>query len=106
MAAFFPPIGQWYQDAVTNQVFEVVAVDERSSTIEVQYHDGDLTEFDVESWGQLNLLPAEPPEDGNAGYGFAGEDYWSDSDTSFPGGMMSNPLDSIEPDSFTGFDDF
>ena len=46
-----PEVGLWYRD-IDNRLFEVVAV-ESEDAIEVQYYDGDVTEFDRESWDLL-----------------------------------------------------
>lgn len=52
-----PEIGSWYRD-IENCVFEVVALDDSEDTIEVQYVNGDVTEYDRESWDLLcvNLI--------------------------------------------------
>ncbi len=103
MASFFPSVGSWYQELNASEIFKVVAIDEKGGTIEVQYEDGDITEFDSEYWRQADLIPAAAPEDANAGYqpgnfnaGDTGE-YYEDS--------YINPLESIEPESFQGYDD-
>ena len=44
-------IGLWYRD-IENRLFEVIAL-ESEDAIEVQYLDGDITEFDRESWDLL-----------------------------------------------------
>ena len=46
-----PEVGLWYRD-IDNRLFEVVAL-ESEDAIEVQYYDGDVTEFDRESWDLL-----------------------------------------------------
>ncbi len=46
-----PEIGLWYRD-IQNRLFEVVAI-EGEDAIEIQYYDGDVTEFDRESWDLL-----------------------------------------------------
>lgn len=46
-----PEIGLWYRD-IYNRLFEVVALDSEDA-IEVQYYDGDVTEYDRESWDLL-----------------------------------------------------
>lgn len=46
-----PEIGLWYRD-IDNRLFEVVAL-ENEDAIEVQYYDGDVTEYDRESWDLL-----------------------------------------------------
>lgn len=103
MAALFPTIGQWFEDTALNSLFEVVAVDDKNQTIEIQYSDGDIGEVDFESWNLSNFVPAEAPEDGNGGYGFPAEEHWAEEN--FSGNPYGNPLELIEPDSFQGFDD-
>ena len=44
-----PEIGSWYRD-IGNCLIEVVALDDSEDAIEVQYADGDVTEYDRESW--------------------------------------------------------
>ncbi|MCK5723315.1 MAG: hypothetical protein KAI84_12340 [Gammaproteobacteria bacterium] len=46
-----PEIGLWYRD-IENRLFEVVAL-ESEDAIEVQYYDGDITEYDRECWDLL-----------------------------------------------------
>lgn len=46
-----PEVGLWYRD-IDNRLFEVVAL-ESEDAIEVQYYDGDITEYDRESWDLL-----------------------------------------------------
>ena len=63
MAKRRPVINKWYQDVSEDEIFEVVALDEDSDTIAIQYSDGDISEIDFETWQQMVLLPAEPPDD-------------------------------------------
>lgn len=102
MAKLFPTPGQWYQDAATADLFEVVAIDEKSGTIEIQYSDGDLDEIEMEAWGMASYLAAVAPEDGNAAYGFNAEDHWQEENFITEYG---NPLEFIEPDLFQGYDE-
>lgn len=46
-----PEVGLWYRD-IQNRLFEVVALEDEDA-IEVQYYDGDVTEYDRESWDLL-----------------------------------------------------
>ena len=46
-----PEIGLWYRD-IENRLFEVIAI-ESEDAIEVLYYDGDITEYDRESWDLL-----------------------------------------------------
>ncbi|MEX2131303.1 MAG: DUF6763 family protein, partial [Pseudohongiellaceae bacterium] len=63
MNTLTPVISTWYQDRVTGALFEVVAFDEASDSIEFQHVDGEVGEFDGPTWDELDLLPAEAPED-------------------------------------------
>lgn len=57
-----PIIGNWYQHLDKGQRFCVVAVDEESGLIEIQYFDGDLEEIECAIWYQINVEPSEEPE--------------------------------------------
>jgi hypothetical protein len=61
-----PDVGQWYR-GVTNELFEVVAIDDQDETIEIQYFDGTVAEMDFDSWNEQlfdrMLDAAEAPED-------------------------------------------
>lgn len=54
-----PEIGLWYRD-FQNRLFEVIAL-ESEDAIEVQYYDGDITEFDRESWDLLCVTVVSDP---------------------------------------------
>ena len=61
-----PIVGQWYRGG-TNELFEVVAIDDQDQTIEIQYFDGTVAEMEFDSWNE-HLLDelidmAEAPED-------------------------------------------
>ncbi|HHW78266.1 MAG TPA: hypothetical protein GX399_14765 [Xanthomonadaceae bacterium] len=75
-----PIIGNWYRNQETGNDFEVVALDEDAQTVEIQYFDGELEEFDLDAWYELPIDPIEAPED------------WS------------GPFDEMEPDDL-GFDE-
>ncbi|MCC7257014.1 MAG: hypothetical protein IT486_01435 [Gammaproteobacteria bacterium] len=57
-----PVIGNWYRQE-NGELFEVVALDADDATVEIQYFDGTIEELDVETWEQMGLEEAEPPED-------------------------------------------
>jgi len=61
-----PEIGLWYRD-IQNRLFEVVALDNEDA-IEVQYYDGNVTEFDRESWNLLCVNVISSPGDGLGPY--------------------------------------
>ncbi len=54
MNAIRPVVGQWYRGG-TNELFEVVAIDDQDQTIEIQYFDGTVTEVDFDSWNEQLL---------------------------------------------------
>jgi hypothetical protein len=58
-----PVAGNWYQHIDKGLDFEVVAVDEDNATIELQYVDGTLDEISLDDWYEMDLDPAEPPDD-------------------------------------------
>ena len=67
-------ISTWYQDRLTGALFEVVAYDEASDSIEFQYVDGEVGEYDGQTWSELDLLPAAAPEDWRSPYELSDED--------------------------------
>ena len=74
MTASSPRLETWYQDSTTGRTFRVVALDKSADSIEIQYFNGDLAEYDFASWTDSGFLPVEAPED------------WS------------GPFDDLEPD--------
>ena len=57
-----PIIDNWYYHLDKGQRFRVVAMDEKSQTVEIQYFDGNVDEHELEIWHQLNVEPCEAPE--------------------------------------------
>lgn len=58
-----PEVGLWYAHRDKGQLFQVVAVDEEDGVIEIQDFDGDVDEFDLDTWHAMPLVRAEAPED-------------------------------------------
>ncbi|AMX02641.1 DUF6763 family protein [Microbulbifer thermotolerans] len=94
-----PDIGDWYEDIDSGELFEVVAIDEVHGTVEVQYLDGAVGEFERDHWPALPIVDAEPPEDANIAFGTTAHE--QDANTVEP----ANPLDTLEGESFTGTDE-
>lgn len=69
-----PMVGQWYLHLDKGETFRVVAVDAATRSIEIQNFDGDVEEFDMDAWRDMDIDAAEAPED------------WT------------GPFDDIEPD--------
>ncbi len=105
MNDLIPEITAWYQDLVSGQLFRVVAVDEDSGTIEYQMVDGELGEYDTNTWKQLYLTAAEPPEDWRSPFELNTEDRAYSDQTIIPENF-SGALAELEPHSLDLGDDF
>jgi len=61
-----PEVGDWYRTR-GGDTFEIVAVDEDDGTVEVQYFDGTVEEFELDDWeaqrSNGEISDAEAPED-------------------------------------------
>ncbi|MGH8371215.1 MAG: DUF6763 family protein [Gammaproteobacteria bacterium] len=90
-----PMVGEWYVDP-QGITFEVVAVDEADGTIEVQYFDGTVTEYDADAWPEMNLRQIDPPEDWSGSLDMEREDYGVELDEESHPGMWANPLDNFD----------
>lgn len=103
MTTLKPQVGQWYHDEEQNITFEVVAIDHKY--IEIQHEDGDIEEYDLDSWRELYLQRVEAPEDWRNSLGLSNEDMMSDDDVYRPSNM-SDTLAGIEPDVEIDLDDY
>ena len=77
MNAIKPIVGQWYR-GITNELFEVVALDDQDETIEIQYFDGTVAEMEFDAWHE-HLLDesidmADAPEDWSGAVDMEAED--------------------------------
>ncbi len=61
-----PVIGRWYKDLESNLTFKVVAIEGNDESVEVQFANGDLGEYDNESWYGSTIDYIEDPEDWSA----------------------------------------
>ena len=72
-----PIVGQWYRGN-TNELFEVVAIDDQDETIEIQFFDGTVAEVDFDSWNEQQLddliEAADAPEDWSGAVDVEAED--------------------------------
>lgn len=75
MNTLMPEVSAWYQELASGNLFEVVAIDEASGSIEYQLLDGEVGEYDSASWQMLYLAPAEAPEDWRSPYALSTEDH-------------------------------
>ncbi len=88
MTSLRPSVGSWY--GLEGERFEVVAVDEDDTTIEIQYFDGTVEEMDFDDWDihceEGALEPVDAPDD------------WSGSVDVEPEEQTHGGLQSAEPD--------
>ena len=90
-----PIVGNWYLHVDKGQEFEVVAVNEAEGTVEVQHFDGDIEQFDLEEWYDLEIEPAEPPENWSGPYDDFDEDDMAPTDDEMSEEDWNRPLDDF-----------
>lgn len=103
MSKFVPKIGLWYQELGSEMLFEIVAIDSEEGTVQVQYVDGEIADFDLDHWGELLLLPAAAPEDWRTPYEVDDD---GDPDAAMHPPNWNSPVSGIEPDTMVGVDDY
>ncbi len=94
MKAPRPVVGAWYQNQ-EGETLEIVALDPEEKTIEVQFYDGTVEEYDYATWAELEMRSAEAPEDWSGSLDLSGDDYGVDLDRP-AGDTHHNPLDDID----------
>ena len=57
-----PVPGQWYEDLDDEVVFQVLSIDPDEELVQIQHEDGEIEEFDLDTWHELDLDKAEQPE--------------------------------------------
>jgi hypothetical protein len=105
MNDLMPEVAAWYQDVVSGILFEVVAIDEASGTIEYQLIDGEVGEYENTTWKELYLSTAAAPEDWRGPFELNAEDKTYNDQTMVPENF-SGVLSEIEPDLMDLGDDF
>ena len=88
----FPDVGNWFR-RVDGNTFEIVAVDEGDSTIELQHFDGTLEEMDLAGWLELTVESIDPPEDWSGSMDVDNVDLPSGEE---PHREFSDPLDFVD----------
>lgn len=73
----YPFIGSWYKDA-SGAVFRIVALDDDDNTLEIQYFDGSVEEFDLDTWWETPMEMIEPPDNWSGPLDLDREDYGVD----------------------------
>ena len=57
-----PEVGGWFRIG-DGKTFEVVAVDDKDRTVDIQHFDGTIEELDVDGWREMAAEPIDAPED-------------------------------------------
>ena len=58
-----PIEGNWYCNLEKDQDFMVVDMKEKEGTVDIQFFDGDIEEFEMEEWEEMDLEEIEPHDD-------------------------------------------
>ncbi len=95
-----PAVGNWYQ-TVEGEILEVVAMDQEEQSIEVQFYDGTVEEYDADTWDELVQNAAEAPEDWSGSFDISNDDYGVDLDRP-AGENHHNPLNDLDNDEILG----
>lgn len=88
-----PLVENWYSHLDKGQRFKVVAFDEDNSLVEIQHFDGDLEEFDLDTWYQLDIEPCEAPENWSGAIDVGEKDDLGTSVTDTPTKDWNAPLE-------------
>ncbi|MFT4518535.1 MAG: hypothetical protein ACI9JM_000916 [Halioglobus sp.] len=104
MKMLSPVIGTWYRDLQTHALFEVVDWDTTSLTIETQFLDGEISEYDLDGWREMLLEHVEAPEDWRTAFELDDDDLL-DPDLPMHPQDWANPVSSIEPDTMVGVEE-
>jgi hypothetical protein len=87
-----PEVGTWYR-GLDGRTFEIVAVDEKDETIEIQHFDGTVEELDTDAWAELDAEPVDQPEDWSGSMDVDEEDLPDDDQTHEE---WADPLDFVD----------
>jgi hypothetical protein len=99
-----PVVGSWYRRP-GGALFEVVAIDRDDATVEVQHFDATVEEIDLESWDELELAEAQPPEDWSGSVDVEPEDIEADREVS-TGATWTDPLTSLDRSEASGYSEW
>jgi len=90
-----PLVNEWYQDPKGDYLM-VIAVDEDEDLIEAQYFEGEIEEFDVEIWNEMEFEPSEPPEDWSGSFDDIEHDDLGDTDFPMHPEDWNGPSDEMD----------
>ena len=94
MAVAYPVIGHWYRRS-NGSLFEVVAVDEKDATVELQFFDGTIDDVDLDTWPNMLIETVGAPEDWSGSVDMDPEDYLGEDNGELPLGWH-DPLEMLD----------
>ena len=63
MSRDYEPVpGKWYEDLDAGDTFQVLAIDPDEEMVRIQWPDREIQEIDLDSWNEMDLELAEPPD--------------------------------------------
>ena len=69
-----PQVDQWYAHLDKGQRFYVTAIDDENNTVEIQHFDGDIEEFSLDEWRDLEIELSVEPENWSGALDIAEQD--------------------------------
>ena len=79
MAVPDPHVGGWFRKP-SGRLVQVVALDGRDGTVELQHFDGTVEEVDLDQWGRAVMMTAAAPEDWSGSVDVSREDFIFDAE--------------------------
>lgn len=90
-----PTVGDWYRDT-EDRIFEIVALDTDTNTIEIQYFDGAVEDIDIDDWYEMELESVAEPEDWSGPFDNVVRDDLGDTDFVRHPEDWSSPFDNLD----------
>ena len=105
MAKLAPAVGQWYEEITADCLFEIIAIDDSTGIVSIQFLEGDIDEVDFETLSQIAVRQQRQPENWRRELELDTQNSNGTDNSCLPYGV-GDALDNIEPDSLFGWDDF
>jgi len=103
IAYALPEVGSWFRIG-DGKTFEVVAVDDKDRTVDIQHFDGTIEELELSDWFEEPIEATEPPEDWTGSVDVDAEDteneYEADPGS---GDKWGDPLQSLDRGEVGGY---
>ena len=102
-----PVPGQWYEDLDDEVVFMVLSIDPDEELVQIQHEDGEIEEFDLDTWHELDLNKTVQPEGWSASVPNAAEDEedWDEEDDEDEDWDEDEDDDDLDEDDEDDYDD-